>query len=327
MTVAQHAPFGTVARVDDLVQCHLCGRWFRSVLAHLRSHGWDHLSYRQAFGLERGESLEGSGTGLRRARAMRTRRALDPNVRTGNRLGQQWARSGALAEAAARAARGRKQPEQRRLKTLRALARISPAARAEGTRRRYLQQLRETGTDAAARLGFSDIGALVRDRTAAGASLAGISREAGLHKDWLSRHLAAVDPDAARAVAADSTRCRHDSRWLPVIRPLGFTGVRDYLADRHLAKHRSVRAISVEVGFSRSAVETALARHGLDKAAHATTRRSCAERAAAVAERFGFPDVDAYLRDRRSAGMSWRAIAAECGQSPSWVRRRAARPA
>ena len=196
---------------------------------------------------------------------------------------------------------------------------------AEGTRRRYLQQLRASGTAAAERLGFSDIGALVRDRTAAGASLAGISREAGLHKDWLSRHLAAVDPDTARAVAADAARCRHDSRWLPVIRPLGFTGVRDYLADRHLAKHRSVRAISVEVGVSRSAVETALARHGLTREAHATTRRSCAERAAAVAERFGFPDLDAYLRDRRAAGMSWRAIAAECDQPPSWVRRRAAR--
>ncbi|MEV6233170.1 hypothetical protein AB0L88_35420 [Saccharopolyspora shandongensis] len=327
MTPAHHAPIGSVAREGDLVQCHLCGRWFRSVVAHLRSHGWDHLSYRQAFGLERGESLEGNETRRRRARAMRARRALDPNIRAGSRLGQVWVRSGALTRAAAQAARGRKHPAQRRLKTLRALSAISPAARAEGTRRHRLEQLRRTAAETAARLGFGDIGALVRDRTATGMSLAGISREAGLHKDWLSRHLATVDPDAARAITAGMAQRRHDRRWLPVIRGLGFADVRGYLADRHLVRHHSVRAIAAEVGFSRSAVETALARHGVAKAPHATSRQRCAARAAAVADRFGFPDVEAYLADRRAAGLSWRTIAAECDQPPSWLRRRAGRSA
>ncbi|PKW16623.1 hypothetical protein [Saccharopolyspora spinosa] len=325
MTPAHHAPIGSVVREGDLVQCHLCGRWFRSVIAHLRSHGWDHLSYRQAFGLERGESLEGTDTGRRRARAMRARRVLDPNVRAGSQLGQVWVRSGALTDAAAQAARGRKHPAQRRLKTLQALAAISPAARTEGTRRRCLEHLQKTAAAAAARLGFIDIGALVRDRRAAGASLAGISREAGLHKDWLSRHLATVDPDAAHAITDDAAQLRHDTRWLPVIHGLGFTDVRGYLTDRHLVRHHSVRAIAAEVGFSRSAVETALARHGLTKAPHATSRQRCVERAVGVANRFGFPDIDAYLADRRAAGLSWRTIAAECDQPPSWLRRRAGR--
>lgn len=323
MTLAQHAPTGTVVREGDQVLCHLCGRWFRSVVAHLRSHGWDHLSYREEFGLERGESLEGTDTRQRRAAAMRTRRAVDPAVRAGCEHGERWLRSGALTKAAADAARGHKQPAQRRRKTLRTLAGISPAARAAGSRRHALEQLRLTASEAALRLGFTDIGTLVRDRVAAGASLAAISREAGLHKDWLCRHLAIVDPDAAAAVAGITACRRLDAPWLPVLGPLGFTCVRDYLQDRHVLRHQSVKAISLEVGFSRSAVETALARHNVTKVLHATSRQHRADREAAVAARFGFPDIAAYLSDRRAAGVSWRAVAAECGQPPSWVRRRA----
>jgi len=67
-----YAPVGTVVRDGQKVMCHLCGRWFRSVLAHLRTHGWDGLTYRAAFGLERTEPLEGDPThdisALRRVR-------------------------------------------------------------------------------------------------------------------------------------------------------------------------------------------------------------------------------------------------------------------
>lgn len=323
MTLTQHAPTGTVIREGDRVLCHLCGGWFRSVIAHLPSHGWDHLSYRQEFGLERGDSLEGTSTRQRRAAAMRVRRTADPAVWEGCEQGKTWLRSGALTRAAAEAARGRKQPAQRRRKTLQTLAAISPAARAEGSQRHTLQQLRLTAQQAAERLGFADVGTLVRDRVAAGASLAAISREAGLHKDWLCRHLATVDPETARAVSGSAACRRFDAPWLPVIRPLGFTDVRDYLHDRHVLRHRSIKAISTEVGFSRSAVETAMTRHNLTKVLHATSRRHCADRAATVAARFGFPDMAAYLADRRAAGLSWRAIAAECDQPQSWVRRRA----
>src|SRR5262245_10493766 len=173
-----YAPIGTVVRDGDRVLCHLCGRWFRSVVAHLRSHGWDHLAYRETFGLLRGEPLEGATTRGLRAKAMTVRRTQDPAVRAGCELGRELVRSGALTRAAARAARGRRQPEQRRQKTLAALAAINPQARAEGSRRRAEEHLRVTARTAAESLGFPDIGALVRDRTAAGASLAAISREA-----------------------------------------------------------------------------------------------------------------------------------------------------
>lgn len=319
-----HAPVGTVVRDGQRVMCHLCGGWFRSVVAHLRFHGWDHLAYRQVFGLERGEPLEGTDTRRRRASSMRVRRAVDPAVRAGCEVGQEWVRSGALARAAADAARGRRQPEQRRRKTLQTLASISPAARAEGAGRYADRRLRQTAEDAAARLGYADIGSLVRDRVAQGASLAGISREAGLHKDWLCRHLASVDPVVAREVGDEDTRVRRwDAPWLPVVRELGFGDIAGYLTDRHVTRRYTVQAIAVEVGMTRGAVETALARHGVTRVPHAASRGQRQDRATEVAARFGHPDIDAYLADRRTAGLSWRAIAAECGQPASWVRRRA----
>jgi len=72
--------------------------------------------------------------------------------------------------------------------------------------------------------GYPDIGALVLARLAQGASLAAISREAGLHKDWLSRHLHRVDPKAAQA-ARRSQFDRADAGWLAVLPRLGVDDV------------------------------------------------------------------------------------------------------
>ncbi|GAB3891832.1 hypothetical protein GCM10029964_065650 [Kibdelosporangium lantanae] len=314
-------PVGTVERDGDRVQCHLCERWFRSVAAHLSSHGWSHVAYREAFGLERGVSLEGEATRQRRAELMRRRRVDDPVIRAGVERGIELARSGALTKAAAEAARGRRQPEQHRRKTVRTLAEIGSQARADGRRRQGVDQLCRTAAEAAARLGFASVGDLVRDRTAAGASLAATSREAGLHKDWLSRNLKAVDPDAAAYVAGLGRQW--DAPWCPVVTRLGFADVASYLADRHLVRHETVGAIMAETGFSRTAVESALTRHGMTKQPHVRKRHAMRERAAAIADRFGFPDINAYLADRRAAGRSWQAIANEAGQPQTWIMRRA----
>lgn len=323
MTAAEvYAPLGEVVHDGPRVQCHLCGGWFRSVLAHIRVHGWDQRAYREAFGLERREPLEGDATRHRRADALRLRRTLDPAVRAGCEAGLQLARTGELTRAAAEASRGRPQPEQRRRKTLRTLAAIPSEARAAGVRRHADERLRRTAREAAGTLGHPDIGSLVRERVAAGHSLARISRDAGLHKDWLCRHLAAVDPAAARHATTAAPR-RPDARWLPAVRALGFADVAAYLDDRHVTRRRTVAAIAGEIGVRHGTVETALARHGLTRTPHAASRGRCQERAEAVAERFGHPDIDSYLAARRAAGLSWRAIAEECDQPPSWIRRRA----
>ncbi len=103
-----YAPIGEVVVVDDtLVTCHLCGRSLRSVTAHLRAHGWTKGAYCEAFGLERGQSLEGPQTRKLRAAALAARLVFDPAIREGSAAGRDRARAGDLARDAAAAARGR----------------------------------------------------------------------------------------------------------------------------------------------------------------------------------------------------------------------------
>jgi hypothetical protein len=156
--------------------------------------------------------------------------------------------------------------------------------------------------------------------------MAAISLEAGLHKDGLSRHLGRIDP-AAADVARRRSGQRSDVRWRPAVRRLGYPGVITYLQDRHLFQHQTVTAIAAEIGVYNHAVSAALRRHGLAPVAHAAKRHETRQRAADVAARLGYAEVGGYIGDRRSAGWTWRAIAAESGQPESWLRRRAAGPA
>jgi AraC-like DNA-binding protein len=321
---ACYAPIGEVVIVDgSLVTCHLCGRSLRSVTAHLKAHGWTKDAYCEAFGLERGQSLEGPATRKLRAAALSARLVFDVSIRDGSAAGRQRARSGELARDAAAAARGRPIPEQRRRKALQALAEIPPGAVARANAERARRRLAEVGAAAAHRAGYPDIRTFVRARVAEGTSLASISREAGLHKDWLSRHLDEIDPGAAAALAP-LRHDRWDAAWRPVLARLGFDDVAAYLHDRHVMRHRTVSAIATEVGLSHHAVASALRRHDLDRTAHAAKRHAARQRAAQVAEGRGFASMAGYLTQRRADGWAWQAIAAECGQPPSWVRRQAA---
>src|SRR6516225_7632286 len=102
---ACYAPFGEVVIVDGaLVTCHLCGRSLRSVTAHLKAHGWSKDAYCEAFGLERGQSLEGPETRKLRAAALTSRLVFDSAVRQGSAAGHQRARTGDLTRDAVRAA-------------------------------------------------------------------------------------------------------------------------------------------------------------------------------------------------------------------------------
>ncbi len=317
--LAYFAPIGEVVAEGDFVLCHLCGGWLRSVTAHLRAHGWTKVGYCEAFGLERGQSLEGAATRKLRAAAFSARLIFDPAVRAGSEQGQARARSGELAQAAAAAARGRPLPVQRRRKARLAQARRPQSGSADANRARAARHLASVAAAAAAQGGYSDIGALVRARTAGGASLAAISREAGLHKDWLSRHLPRLDPDAA-AVARSRT-ADADDRWVPVLAELGFTDVRRYLRARHDGEHRTVNQIATEVGMSYHTVEAAMRRHGIDRVAHVAKRHAAAARADWVAAMLGFADVAGYVARRRAEGWTWSAMAAESGQPQTWLRR------
>ncbi len=320
-----YAPIGAVVTDGDLVVCHLCGRLLRSVTAHLRAHRWTKADYCATFGLERGQSLEGAATRKLRATAFSARLLFEPAVREGSAAGRARARSGSLARDAAAAARGRALPEQRRRKAAQALAGISQAAIAEANRARAASRVAAIAATVASRAGYATIGDLVRARIAGGASLAAISREAGLHKDWLSRHLETLDPDAA-AVAAAAAGAQHagaDARWHPVLRGLGFGDVAEYLRSRHGEAHVTVNQIAAEVGMSHHAVKSALRRHGLAAQPHAALRHAAETREASAAAAFGCATIADYVSKRRTAGWTWAAIAAESGQPESWLRRRA----
>jgi AraC-like DNA-binding protein len=318
-----YAPVGEVVVAGALVTCHLCGRLLRSVTAHLKAHGWTKQAYCEAFGLERGQSLEGAETRKRRAAAFTARLVFDPAVREGSAAGRERARAGALARDAAAAARGRPIPEQRRRKVMGALSAIPPGAVAQANAERARRRLAEAAAAAARRAGYPDIGTLVRARAADGASLAAISREAGLHKDWLSRHLGQVDPGTAAALRP-LRQARWDAAWQSALHRLGFGDVPSYLRERHLAQHWTASAIAAEAGLSHHAVASALRRHGLVQTPHAAKRHASRQRAAEVAARMGFDSIACYLGQRRAAGWTWQAMAAESGQPPSWIRRQAA---
>jgi DNA-binding phage protein len=214
-------------------------------------------------------------------------------------------------------------PEQRRRKAARAATGVSREVAARASRERAARHRAEVAARVASEQGFSTLGAYVLARVASGASLAAISREAGLNKDWLHRHLSEVDPAAAAAVRhAPSDRDGH--RWLQAVAALGFADVASYLRDRHLVRHQTVSAIGAEIGMSNHAVAAALTRHGLARTAHAGKRNAARQRGAQVAAVLGVDSVPRYVAGRRAAGWTWQAIAAECGQPPSWLRRQAA---
>ena len=131
-----------------------------------------------------------------------------------------------------------------------------------------------------------------------------------------------MDPAAAEAARIRRPH-RLDARWQPALARLGFADVASYLHERHIVRHWTVNAIAAEVGLTHHAVEGSLRRHGLARMAHAAKRHEASQRAAQVAARLGFASMASYIADRRAAGWTWHAMAEECAQPPSWLRRQA----
>jgi ROS/MUCR transcriptional regulator protein len=316
------APVGQVVEDGALVICHLCGRAFRSVAAHLTSHGWTKAQYCDAFGLERRQSLEGADTRKLRSAAFSARMVFEPALRSGSAHGRELARSGQLSRQAADAARGRPFPEQRRQRSRTAVSAAARSQLAQANRERAHQRIAAVAGDVARRRGYEYIGQLVQDMIRAGRSLTEISLDCGLHKDWMSRHLPRLDPVAAAAATASIDRL--DARWLPALSTIGFADVASYLRHRHLVEHKSVNAIAREIGLSFHAVTAALSRHGLEVAPHAAKRHAAQARVAEVAAALGVDSVVEFIEQRRAQGWTWQQLSSASGQPETWLRRQAA---
>ena len=320
------APLGQVVADGAQVTCHLCGRTFRSVTAHLASHDWTKAQYCEAFGLERTQPLEGADTRKLRAAAFGARLIFEPALRTGSAHGRRRAVTGQLTRQAADAARGRSFPKQRRQRQRAAVSAAARAQLAQANRERASQHLAAVAEAVATRAGYADIGQLVTDMARAGQSLAAVSRACGLDKDWLQRHLPQLDPVVA-ATASRRGGDRLDARWLAPLQTIGFPDVASYLRQRHLVEHISVNAIAAEVGLSFHTVKSALARHGLAVTVHAAKRYAAERRASEVAADLGVDSIAEFLDRSRAQGWTWQQMAAASGQPETWLRRHAAKAA
>ena len=143
------APHGTLIRDEraDLVMCHLCGRWFRLLGAHVRVHGLTADDYRAAFGLFATKALSSGELSATRSQAQGTRYRRSGRTREDLARGHAMARSGELTVIAGAARQSRTVAAQRRSAQIEELAagRRTQAAR---TGRRLVDALRERGFDA-----------------------------------------------------------------------------------------------------------------------------------------------------------------------------------
>jgi AraC-like DNA-binding protein len=314
------SPIGEVVADHSRVICHLCGGAFKSVAAHLTSHGWTKAQYCEAFGLERSQSLEGAQTRKLRATVFAARLVFEPAVRAGSALGHQRARTGDLTRDAANAARGRPFPEQRRRRSQGLLTPAAQLGLARANRERADKQLSAMADQIARQQGYSDIARLVQDKLAAGHSMAAISRDCGLSKDWMSRHLRRLDPSAAELARASRSE-QLDARWFSAIESLGFSDVGGYLRQRHLVERATISAIANEVGLSFHTVKAALKRHDIVASPHVTKRYGEDRRVETVTSALGVDSISDYVRRAKRLGWTWQRMAAESGQSETWLRR------
>ncbi|WP_330177343.1 MucR family transcriptional regulator [Streptomyces sp. NBC_01498] len=113
---ARHSHYGQLIRDEDTdtVVCHVCGRAFRSLGAHVRVHRMTAAEYRQEFGLLRTKPLSARSLSQEQSRAHVAIYAASEEARGHLSAGQDMARSGELSRKRRDADRGRPDPPQLR---------------------------------------------------------------------------------------------------------------------------------------------------------------------------------------------------------------------
>lgn len=142
------APRGALPVEDGegRVQCHLCGRWFRSLgSSHLvHAHGTTAAEYRVLAGLRPRHPLEAPALSAARAAVMRRLIATDPRVLAGMAIGARLAETGDLQRRADEVRHGVPVALERERQLVAGGARLG-SARAAAYRRRREQRARTLG--------------------------------------------------------------------------------------------------------------------------------------------------------------------------------------
>ena len=227
-----YAPLGELPVDADagLVQCHLCGCWFRQLHhAHLGRHGYTVDEYRETFGLRARHPLQAPDLSELRSRTMSRLLQTDERVRAGVQVGLEMARSGRLYAL-------RVEADVSRASRLEAVRVRQATARAMGeVRSRRLAAERE---QRAQELGHPGLHAYLEAAHAiARRPLAEIARELGVSVGTVARDLdrlgiPRIPLHEARAKGRQRWASAHAERRMRRLRELGFETIEGYVGER-----------------------------------------------------------------------------------------------
>lgn len=223
-----HAPHGHLVRDADSgrVCCHLCGRWFVALGAHVRVHGYTADTYRTALGLCSSHGLVAEVLSEQIRRRTAAQYEADPDVRERFAVGQAMARSGQLAWRRRAATASQPEPAQRVRERREQLA----AGRASQDAARHRQL---AGRLAA--LGAMDLPSYLRSAYAEGASLDSLAEATGLGRVQLRQALAEAGVQV-RSTGINTTKGKRSRALTADARAADQLGVADlhgWLRDRY----------------------------------------------------------------------------------------------
>ncbi len=238
-----HAPPGELIRDTEtgMVCCHLCGEYFRSLGAHVRTHGHSAHSYRGLLGLAKRAPL--TSPEVSAVISERQRVAYqEPSSALRDQLaaGIELARSGELTRRSLTAEGApRPQSQANRRRALDAGRLRQQTQRAEAAHAR---------TKAA---GFSDLAASLHELHAGGCTLAEAARETGLGRRSLraEMHAAGLAALAPGQNTVGGKRSRAAAADIAAACVAGTDNLAAWLVDQR-SQGRSVLAISRQLGRS-----------------------------------------------------------------------------
>lgn len=225
------------------VCCHLCGRLFTLLGAHVRVHGLDAAGYRELVGLCRTRALAAPQLSSRIQTRQRMQYDAVPAVRDRLALGQELARSGQLAWRRSRRDQQEPEPPERRRGRLRELA--------AGRARRQLELADQRVGDRLLQRGSQDVHAYLRQAYADGASLEALAAQTGLGRDRLRQALRGAGvtsrPSGVNTAAGRRSRARTADQRAAA--HLGVPDLRDWLRARR-DEGRTLTRLAEPVGHS-----------------------------------------------------------------------------
>ena len=242
-----YAPLGELPVDADagLVQCHLCGNWFRQLHhPHLGRHGFTVDEYRETFGLRARHPLQAPDLSELRRRTMTRLIRTDERVQAGVQIGLELARSGrlyAMRQEASSSSASRLEAVRVRQATALAMGKV---------RTKRLAAERE---QRARELGHPSLQAYLQAvHVVERRSLAEIARGLSVGVGTVARDLdrlgiKRVPVEEARAAGRQRWASAHAAKRESRLRDLGFATIEEYLADR-AGRDMSQEAIAAELG-------------------------------------------------------------------------------